>query len=112
VTTTPGAPAQYLVSVDDTTPVAGAAVVVTAQLADEHGNPVAEAGRTVNWSSTNGGSLVPNPSSTNELGVATTTFTTSEVPDTAHVVTAEDDGDLDIRGDSPEIVTQEPPDDG
>ncbi|HSJ07394.1 MAG TPA: hypothetical protein VK936_11850, partial [Longimicrobiales bacterium] len=112
VTTTAGAATQYLVTVNDTAPIAGTEVVVTAQLADLYGNAVAEADRMVNWSSTNGGSFVPNPSFTNALGVATTAFTTGEAPDTAHVVTAEDDEDVDIRGESPEIVTQEPPDDG
>jgi hypothetical protein len=110
VTTTAGEPTQYLVSTDPASSVvAGGDVTITAQLADANGNPVAEAGRTVTWSSTNGGSLSPNPSSTDANGIATVTFTTSEVPDTEHVITATDADVPTITGQSPSIVTQEPP---
>src|SRR5262249_41367441 len=56
-TTVAGAATKYLVTVNNPVPVAGAAVIVTAQLADANNNPVATQGLTVTWSSTNGGSF-------------------------------------------------------
>ena len=48
-------PAKYVVSSSDANPVAGAQVVITAQLVDDHNNPVSLPGRTVTWSDTDGG---------------------------------------------------------
>jgi hypothetical protein len=98
-----GAPAQYLVTSSRGTPNAGAAVTISAQLADANGNPVALAGRIVGWSSTNGGSFAAASTVTDADGVATVTFTTSTTPGTTHTVTA-DDGT--VSGSSDGITTQ------
>jgi adhesin/invasin len=45
--------ANYLVTPATTSPAAGSAVVITAQLRDANGNPVAQPDQTVNWSLTN-----------------------------------------------------------
>ena len=106
VTTVAGPAAKYLVSTSSTSPVAGTAVTITAQLADVNNNVVSLAGQTVTWTSTNGGSFTPSTSTTNTSGVATTSFTTSPTPNTAHVVTA---ATASITGSSPTITTTPAP---
>gem|GEM_PF-3328602 len=81
---------RYIVTSSSATPPAGSAVTLSAQLADAAGQPAAEAGRIVNWSSTNGGAFLNLTSVTNASGVATMQFTVSTTPSTVHTVTATD----------------------
>lgn len=106
MTTQTGAAAQYLVTVSDTAPVSGTDVTVTAQLADVHGNPVAQAGRTVHWTASGGGSFDSGSTVTDAAGIATVTFTTATGVDTEHIVTVTDDNDSAIAGQSLRITTQ------
>jgi hypothetical protein len=85
-----GAPTKYRVAASAASVNAGAAVTVTAQLTDANGNAVAEAGRTVTWTSTNGGSFPASPSTTDASGAVTVVFTTSATAGTTHTVTATD----------------------
>jgi hypothetical protein len=103
-----GAAAQYLVTSDEHEPVAGAEVTITAQLADAYGNPIDQADRTVNWTSSEGGSFSDDSTITNEDGIATVVFTTSTTPGTIHTVTATDEDDENIAGTSAGITTQPP----
>ena len=76
--TIPGAPAQYLVSVDNASPVAGTVIAATAQLEDSNGNPVLTSGVNVIWSAGGvGGTFSANSSNTNSNGVASINFTTA-----------------------------------
>jgi hypothetical protein len=79
---------KYLVTSSSYTPVPGAAVTITAQLADSVGNPVPAAGVAVTWASTNGGSFSSATSTTNASGIATVTFNVSTTNGTIHTVTA------------------------
>jgi Bacterial Ig-like domain/Lamin Tail Domain len=103
--TTAAAPTQYKVTSTDYGPVAGRTVTISAQLADADGNPVAEQGRTVNWSRTMGGQLSDTQSTTNSSGVATVHFTTATVAGTVHTVTATDGAESSIFGTSDDITT-------
>jgi hypothetical protein len=47
ITVNPAAASQYLVTSSTSSPVAGATVTITAQLADQYGNPVSTSGQTV-----------------------------------------------------------------
>jgi adhesin/invasin len=72
-----GAASKYVVTPSDLDPVAGTAIVVTAQLSDQYGNPVATSGRSVAWTKTGtGGTFALTPTLTNATGAATTTFNT------------------------------------
>lgn len=97
-------PTQYLVTSSSTSPAAGSTVTITVQLADENGNRVPESGRTVTWSSTNGGSFSSSTSTTDAGGVATVAFTTSTTAGVTHTVTATDGQGL--TGTSGNLVTQ------
>jgi protocatechuate 3,4-dioxygenase beta subunit len=99
-----GTATQYLVTVDNAAPAAGTDVTVTAQLADQFGNPVALSGQVVTWSGTNGGTFSAPTSTTSPAGSATVTFTTSVTAGTEHVVTATDGSSR--TGNSPTITTQ------
>ena len=91
ITTVPAGPTQYLVTSSSYSPVAGAAVTITAQLADANSNPVTTAGLTVTWSKTGaGGSFATGTSTTNASGIATVSFTTSTTAGTVHTVTGDD----------------------
>src|SRR5690606_17273726 len=83
--------------------VAGDTVDVAAQLVDAHDNPVAEAGRTITWSSSGGGGFVSPTSTTDAAGAATVRFVVAAVADTSHVVTA---SDPDASGSSPTVFTR------
>jgi hypothetical protein len=79
----------YIVTASNSSPVPGAAVTITAQLADEGNVAVHTAGRVVTWSKTgNGGSFSSATSTTDANGVATVTFTVGTTPGTIHRVTA------------------------
>jgi hypothetical protein len=99
-----GAPTKYVVTVDNVNPTVGGNVSVTAQLADQFGNPVAQSGEVVTWSSTNGGSFSAPTSTTNASGIAIVTFTVASTPGTEHVVTGTDASSR--TGSSPTITTQ------
>ena len=88
ISTVAGDAAIYVVTSSNWSPAAGSSVTITAQLADQYGNPTAGPRRTVTWSSTNGGSFNPTTSESDGNGTATTTFTTSVVAGTSHAVTA------------------------
>src|SRR3989475_814288 len=99
----PGAASKYIVTSSNSSPVAGTAVTITAQLADSGGNPVHTSGKVINWNSTNGGSFSPSTSTTNANGVATTSFTASTMAGTVHTVTATDN--TSVTGTSGSITT-------
>jgi adhesin/invasin len=79
----------YRVAANDTTPVAGDSITVTAQLVDGGGVPVATAGRTVTWGTMNGGSFASPTSTTDATGLATVRFRTDTIA-AADSVTATD----------------------
>jgi adhesin/invasin len=99
----PGAAARYTVTPSAATATAGGTVTITAQLVDANGNAVPAAGRTVTWSSANGGSFASPTSTTDAAGVATVVFTTSTTAGTTHTVTADDRS---VVGTSGSVVTQ------
>lgn len=106
VTLTSGTASQYVVSVAPSLqPVAGSPVTITARLADGNGNSVPQAGQTVTWSSTGGGTFSAATSTTDASGVASVTFTTS-TSITQHTVTATTGT---ITGTSQLIITQAGP---
>ncbi|MHA8071868.1 invasin domain 3-containing protein [Aquirufa ecclesiirivi] len=89
ITYVAGAATKYLVTSSSSSPVAGATVTITAQLADANDNPVATSGQTVTWTKSNAnGSFASATSTTNGSGVATIVFTTHTVSGTATTVTA------------------------
>jgi hypothetical protein len=100
---TAGAATAYVVTRSDSLPVAGSSVTITAQLVDANGNAVPASGRTVTWSSTNGGVFASTTSQTDANGVATVGFTTSTTAGTVHTVTANDGT---VSGTSGNITTQ------
>lgn len=102
VTLTSGVASQYVVNASSLQPVAGSPVTITARLADGNGNSVPQAGQTVTWSSTGGGSFSAPTSATDASGLATVTFTTSTSV-TQHTVTATTGA---ITGTSQLIMTQ------
>ena len=70
-------------------PRRGTAITLTAQLADQYGNPVATSGIRVRWSRTGtGGSFSSTRTNTNAGGIATTTFTTSNTAGRTYTFTA------------------------
>ncbi len=86
---TVGAASQYIVTASSYSPMHGTAVTITAQLADQYGNPVSTSGTTVIWSKTgSGGSFSPTSSRTDSNGVATTTFTTGNSAGRTYTTTA------------------------
>jgi adhesin/invasin len=98
-----GAATRYLVTSSSYGPVAGTAVTVSAQLADQYGNPVASSGRSVTWTKTGtGGTFSANPTTTNTSGIATVVFTTGTVAGVTYAVTATSTG---ASGTSANIVT-------
>lgn len=103
ITTVAGTATKYVVTASNNSPVAGTNVTITAQLADANNNPVTTSGKTVTWSSTNGGTFSSPTSVTSSGGTATVTFTTSSTIGTDHIVTATD-GD-NITGSSGTITT-------
>jgi hypothetical protein len=80
----------YVVTSSSLTPVAGTSVTVTAQLTDASANAVPTSGKTVAWSSTNGGTFATPTSLTDATGLATIAFTVSADASQTHAVTATD----------------------
>jgi hypothetical protein len=87
-----GPAARYLLTASSITPVAGASVAVTAQLADANANAVATSGRTVTWSvaGESGGAFTPATSPTASSGAALTSYTTGTSIGTSYTITALD----------------------
>jgi hypothetical protein len=80
---------KFLVTSSNYTPVPGAAVTISAELANSAGTALATSGVVVTWSSTGtGGSFSAATSTTNASGIATVTFTVSSTTGTVHTVTA------------------------
>ena len=103
-----GAATKYVVAANSYTPVAGTAVTLTAQLADQYNNPVATSGIAVTFTKTGtGGTLgTPNPATTNASGVATITFTTQATVGIVYTVTATSTVPSARTGTSPTITTR------
>jgi hypothetical protein len=90
-TVNPGAPTAYVVQATPASQVAGSQVSVTAQLIDAYNNTVPQSGRTVNWTSTNGGAFASASQTTGTNGAtAAQPFTTSTSAGLVHVITATD----------------------
>ncbi|MBZ1326720.1 beta strand repeat-containing protein, partial [Aquirufa aurantiipilula] len=88
ITTVAGTASKYLVTSSSSSPVAGATVTITAQLADANNNPVSTSGQTVTWTKSDAnGSFATATSTTNASGVATVVFTTHTVAGTSTTVT-------------------------
>jgi|GEM_PF-1970457 len=80
---------KYLVTSSTSSPVAGATVTITAQLADVDNNAFATSGLTVTWTKSNvNGSFATATSITNAFGLTTVVFTTPTVAGTATTVIA------------------------
>lgn len=96
---------QYIVATSTTSPRAGTALTITAQLADEFGSSASESGRVVTWSelSVTSGTFSSATSVTNAQGIATVQFTTSSTIGVSTKITATGSGGL--FGTSPEITT-------
>ncbi len=98
-TATPGVPTHLSVVATPTTQVAGATATVTAQLLDAFNNPVPTAGRTINWTSTGGGSFASSSNTTTATGgTPPMNFTTTTISGVTHVITATDAGSLTVTG--------------
>jgi hypothetical protein len=98
-------PSQYIVSASTTNPKFGTTITITAQLADENGSAIPEAGRTVTWSELIGtsGTFSSATSVSDTQGIATVQFTTSSTVGISTKITASGTGGL--FGTSPEITT-------
>jgi hypothetical protein len=104
ITVTAAAAAKYLLSSSTSSPVAGATVTITAQLADQYDNPVSTEDVSVAWTkSDSNGSFVSTPTLTNASGQATVEFTSHTVAGTSTTVTATSGGP--ITGTSGTITT-------
>lgn len=86
----PSAASQYLLTRTSGTIVAGDAITVEAQLADQYGNSVSTPGSAVSWSSTNEGSFSAATTDTDADGLATVTYTTNTVVASSASVSAMD----------------------
>jgi hypothetical protein len=87
-TATPAAASKYLVTSSTYAPVAGGAATVSAQLADQYGNPVPTSGIQVTWTRTGTGGSLTSTSTTLSTGIATATLTTATTAGTTYTVTA------------------------
>ncbi len=102
-----GPATKYVVTTGDYNPAAGTAVAITAQLADQYGNPVATSGIRVRFSkSGTGGYLTATRVKTNASGVATTTFYTSTTPGRVYTITARSTSHTTRTGTSAPITTR------
>lgn len=90
ITVLPADPATYTLAVSNARPTAGSIVTVIASLADAYGNVIATSGKTITWSSTNGGTFSSSTSTTGADGKATVSFTSSATGGVTHVLTATD----------------------
>jgi adhesin/invasin len=101
-----GPATKYVVTSSNYGPVAGTAVTITAQLADQYGNPVATSGIRVTFSRTGtGGRFSTTRVNTNASGIATTTFTTSGTAGRTYTFTARSTNGGTRTGTSPTVTT-------
>ncbi|MFA7288767.1 MAG: T9SS type A sorting domain-containing protein [Melioribacteraceae bacterium] len=105
IVTKSGAAISYDVTATKYGPVNGDTVKITAQAVDAFKNAVALNGKTITWSSTNDGTFSSPTSTTNANGKATVVFTTKNVPNTEHMITATDNSTPPLTGVSPKIKT-------
>jgi predicted Fe-Mo cluster-binding NifX family protein len=99
-----GVATRYVVTSSSYSPVAGANVTISAQLADQYGNALKTSGIVVTWGKTGtGGSLGSGTSATNTNGIATVTFTTGTAAGASYQITATDGGSR--TGTTPTITT-------
>ncbi len=104
-TGTAGAASEYVVTSSNYSPVAGSSVTISAQLADQYGNPVSTSGIRVNFTaSPGGGTLTPNHVNTNASGIATVTFKTGNTV-TTYTITASSTAGGTRTGTSPGITS-------
>ncbi|MEW6653442.1 MAG: endonuclease, partial [Bacteroidota bacterium] len=94
IITQSGAAVKYIVTADDYNPIVNSTINVNAQLADAHNNMVKTAGKTVNWSSTNGAAFQQQSVTTNSLGRAEVRLTVSKQAGTAHLISVIDNTSL------------------
>ncbi len=100
---------RYIVTASATNVAAGAAVTISAQLANAAGSPVPTSGRVVTWSSTgSGGLLEQSTSATDASGSASVLFLPSPIAGTSHVVTARDGSGLSGTSDPVTVVAGPP----
>ena len=101
-----GPATKYVVTPSNLSPVAGTAVTITAQLADQYGNPVATSGIRVTFSKTGtGGRFSTTRVNTNASGIATTTFTTGTTAGRTYTFTARSTSGGTRTGTSAAVVT-------
>ncbi len=86
-----GAASKLIVTAGPDTPAPGAAVTVSAQIADQYGNAVSSGSQTIGWSRS-GGTLSATSSSTDSSGIATTTFTPGTTAGATYTITASRSG--------------------
>jgi adhesin/invasin len=105
-TGTAGSASRYVVTSNNYSPAVGSPVLISAQLADQYNNPVAQSGVGVTFSKSpnNSGSLSGASPATNSSGVATVTLTVGTTVGTSYTVTATTNGPT-RTGTSPAIVT-------
>jgi adhesin/invasin len=105
-TGTAGAATRYVVSSSNYSPAIGSPVTITAQLADQYGNPVATQGLWVTFARTpaSGTFTTVNPAQTGANGAATINLTMGMTVGTAYTVTATSSGPT-RTGASPAIMT-------
>ena len=99
ITSLTGPATQYLVTAESYSRQVGTTEQIFAQLADSFGNPVATPNLVVTWSQSDtagskGTIAAPSTSTTNNLGLATITFTTSSVVGESTNITATDTNSL------------------
>jgi adhesin/invasin len=102
------AASRYVVTSGSYSPPAGSPVTITAQLADTYGNPIAQPGLLVTFTSTGGGKFPATPATatTGPNGAATIQFTTATLLGTKHTVSATSgSGSTLCKGTSAEITT-------
>lgn len=90
IVTVGGIPTRYQLSINNPNPAVGNNITVTAQLLDQYNNPLLVAGKSITWTSTNGGSFTPGVSTTDANGIATTSFEVNQISGTTHLITATD----------------------
>lgn len=98
-------PSQYIVTSSTTNPKAGSIISIFAQLVDQNGSAIPEAGREVTWAELGNptGSFSAPTSVTDANGIASVDFTTSSIIGTSTKITVSGSGGL--FGTSPEILT-------
>jgi hypothetical protein len=100
----PCGPYTYEVTSNNYTPDINGTVAVLAQLTDRFGNATPHPGVEVTWATNNQGSFSATTSMTNELGIATISYTVNNIVGSIHNVSATDA--YNQTGTSPDIIPQ------